>query len=291
MKRTVSLLVIVGLVIFGVSGGAYLKSEREDPENVFKAMLNNSLRTTSVTRTVNQSDGQQSLEQYVRFQPTGEHIAYAKTVLEQQGEQTAQVTTENIGTPYTDYIQYTSIESDQENEAGETVEFDEVLNTWGQTESEDSDATTGELYNEIALAAVPFGNLSAEDRKQLLEFIEEEAVYTVDYATVNKTSVNGRQIYVYPVTVQPQAYIGLLREYASIVGLRQLEDVDPAVYADSQPLQLTISIDALTQRITGISYPNGRTERYGSYGVMVRQSVPENSIPLSELQSKIQSLQ
>ncbi len=291
MKRTITLLVVFGLVIFGVSGAAYLKSEREDPRNVFQAMLNNNLRTTSVTRSVSQNDGQQSLEQYVRFQPSGMQIAYATTILEQLGVQRARVVTENVGTPSTDYVQYTSIESDQENEAGETINFDEVLNMWGETEVQDPNATTGELYNEIALAAIPFGNLSANDRKELLRFIEDESVYVVDYSAVNKVNVDGRQAYVYPVTVQPQAYIGLLQLYAAKVGLTQLEGVDPALYTQSQPLQLTMSIDVLTQRIMSIAYPNGRAEQYGGYGIPVLQQIPEETIPLTELQSRIQSLQ
>lgn len=291
--RATRLLIIVAILIFLASGVTWWWSERTDPQRVFEAMLNNNLRTTSVTRSVLQSENGQTLDQDVRFQAAAKQVAVAETALSQsdeQGTQTARVVTENIGTPLEGYIRYTEIETVQQSVDGGDLNFEDVLNVWGKVEPQEG-LTTGELYNEIALGAIPFGYINSDERKALLEFIKEENVYQIDYSSVTSSELNGREVYVYNVRINPQSYISLLKEYASAVGLTQLDEVDPAAYANSQALNLEVTVDVLTQRLASITYPNGRTETYGNYGVIKQVTIPESTISVEELQSRVQSVQ
>ncbi len=290
----IATIIILATVILIGSGWAWWHFIRSNPERVFNAMLTNNLRTTSVTRKITQSSGEQSLEQTVQLFMAPGHITHGRTTLTQTGDESAVVVTETIGTPFIDYIRYLDIVSNQKNEKGEKLNFSNIKNLWGKSPvvSGAEDQTTGELYNESVLGVVPFANLPADQRERLLEFMKSNEVYKPDYANVERVIKNGRPSYIYTVAVEPAAYVALLKELAREVGLNQLEGVDPSVYKNSSPLSFQLVVDVWSRQLSGIIYNNGaRVEELTSYGAKGNAVVPENTIPLRELQNRVQSIQ
>jgi hypothetical protein len=84
----------------------------------------------------------------------------------------------------------------------------------------------------------------------------------------------------------------LLKQFGSMVGLRQLEGLDPAQYEGAQALQFKLTVDVWSQRLTGIEFAGGeRIETTGGFGINYDVELPQDSIPVEELQAKLQQAQ
>ncbi|MDB5185800.1 MAG: hypothetical protein JWL85_323 [Candidatus Saccharibacteria bacterium] len=283
--------IIVGLVMLIGTGAAWWQLVRSNPHRVFDAMIENNFKTGAVTRTVVQESGTQRLRQVTHLQNQTAHIAESRSTLEQSGQTSATVITETIGTPIADYVRYTEVNTNQKSESGKDLDFSKVLNVWGKTEVTSPESSLGELYSDSTLGVVPFADLSQPQRAKLMQLIRDNNVYAVDYNRVNRFNENGRPYYSYAVTVKPDAYITLLKAFAEETGLTQLRSLDPANYKNASELNFVIVVDVLTQRMAKLASTNGaRTELYSGYGIVKPINVPTESIPVMELQQRLQSI-
>lgn len=288
-QRTRIIWVGILLVISLLGLNAWYRSIYSDPRRVFSAMLENSLRTESVTKVISQGDDTQSLKQTVRLQTGVHHVAQSSTELSQTGLANAQVTTESIGTPSSDFVRYVSIATDQKSASGADLDFSKVVGVWGKTPAGGS--TSGELYNESVLGVIPTGNLPADKRKEIIALAEKLDVYKVEYANVKRGTQNGRPTYQYTVKVLPAAYVELLKTYAAMSGLTHLADINPSSYENSDSIEFELTIDVLTRRLSSITYANGRKENYISYGSMPEVIPPSETVTVEELQSRLQEIE
>jgi hypothetical protein len=77
-----------------------------------------------------------------------------------------------------------------------------------------------------------------------------------------------------------------------MVGLKQLEGLDPSQYASAEPLTFKMKVDVWSQKLTGIEYADGqRKERISGYGINHDVVLPKETIPVQELQAKLQEAQ
>ncbi len=290
MTRLVIVLAIVLAIGAFWSWWHYVRS---NPKRVFEAAVSNNLKVRGVTDHLLQSNGNQKLDQTVQLMTGPENTAHASTVLSQEGSGGGSVQTETIGTPFADYVRYTSIMTSQKNAEGKPLDFSKILGVWGTTGSTDSKGdTNGDLYNQIILGIVPFANLPAAERTALLKQIKDQKVYDVDYSHVEHKIVNGRPVYIYKVTVKPEAFVGLLKTLGSYLGLTQLETVDPSSYKQSPPLKVELGVDVWTRQLNSATYVNNdRTERLSAYGVQRPVELPKNAVSTDELQTRVQSIQ
>lgn len=266
---------------------------RSNPERTFYAAINNSLRTHGMSRIVEQDSGTQKLSQKVHLNQSAQHVAQGQTTIVQSAEEVgAEIVTKAVGTPFEDYVSYSKIQTSQKGKDGQPLNFDNLLGIWGKSTSAAPGQTTGELYNESVLGVVPVGNLSAKDRTALMDLITSQKVYQIDPDKTTRAIENGRPVYTYDVTVPPEAYVAMLKQFASNVGLNQLEGINPADYAQSQPLTFKLKVDVWGQNFIGVEYQDGsRNEKYGSYGIVRDIKVPQESIPVEELQARLQAVQ
>lgn len=285
--RIIWVVILLLVTFFGLS--SWYRSIYSDPRRVFSAMLENSLRTDSVTKQISQGDETQTLNQIVRLQTGEQHVAQSSTELSQTGLANAEVTTESIGTPTADFVRYVSIATDQKSSSGSELDFSKVVGVWGRTEA--SGSTSGELYNESVLGVIPIGNLPAEKRKQLVALAEELDVYKVEYANVKRGKLNGRPTYQYTVKVLPAAYVSLLKTYAAMSGLTHLADINPASYENADSIEFELTVDVMTRRLASITYANGRKENYISYGTKPQVNPPTETVTVEELQSRLQDIE
>ena len=284
-------IVIIALVITLVSLAIFCRWRMNDPRRVFDAMLENSLRTRSVTKTVNQTDEYQNMKQTTQLLVGSQNITRGLIELS-QGEGTS-VVTESIGTPTEDFFRYTAIKTDQLSESGAPLDFSQAINVWGRTSNTFEDGSTnGQLYGEMVLGIIPIGYLNPSDRKELLSEIKSNNVYEVDYGKVNRSNIKGRPTYKYEVKMKPEAYVNLLKKFAKKVGLTQLENVDSSVFKDSPLAEMTVTVDVWSRQLTGLEMAGtGRNEIYWSYGAKISIDQPTDTIPVEVLQEKLQSVQ
>ena len=112
-QKSTRLLTILGIILLICGLFIWIRTRINDPRAVFEGMLENSIQTRSVTRSTIQGDGVQELNQTVRLQSTA-NTAQASTVLT-QGDGSAVVRTETVGTPQADYVRYNEITTSQTN--------------------------------------------------------------------------------------------------------------------------------------------------------------------------------
>ncbi len=287
MKKVLAkVLFVLSILIFIGAGAAWWLLIRNTPENTFQAMLNNNLRTASVTRTVTQDNGYQKLEQIMRIQNRTEHVTNGTTTLTQGGGSTT-VVTESVGLPNVEYIKYNSITTTQKDTSGESLDFSEVFNVWGQNKAAEDQLSS--LYQDVTIGNLfMFADLDSSARSKVVDAINTSGVYDVDYENVKKTSVDGRPKYLYKVKLKPQEYIAMIKLYSQYVGLTQFAELDPADYKDSPPVTFVVTVDVLTQRVDGTKSGDGaNTQTFSGYGIIENVEIPTDFIPASELQQRL----
>lgn len=287
----VNLMVTAAIVLLLFAFFAWWQFVYMSPSRIFGRMLATSLSSVSVTRRTVQSDTGQQLVQTMQLTTSPVTQVHATALLTQTQDTSTTVDTESIGTPTTDYVRYNSIKTTQKNAAGKAFDFSSILGIWGRTEQ--NDASGGpQLYSQALFGVVPTGDLPASQREALIEFIGDNDVYHFDASNVTHKRVNGRPVYTYKVQVMPVAYVGMLKQFARDAGLKQLEQVDPTQYANSQALSFTFEIDGWSGELTKVSYNDSpREDTYTSYGVRNTTALPTSSIPVDELQTRLQNLQ
>jgi hypothetical protein len=209
------------------------------------------------------------------------------------GQDAITVQTDLIGNPFNDFIRYSSIKTNQKGVSGNELDFSKAVGVWGKTEVDDAKITNGQLYNQAALGVIPFGALNGEQRAKLVGIMQDTSAYEYSAGEVTKKLVNGRPTYIYKVVLKPEGYITLLKEYASMVGLTQLANVDPSDYKRRESITFSVTVDVWSRQITEFAPAGGgRIEKFSAYNALpVKFELPKESIPMRDLQARVQEVQ
>lgn len=288
LKRFFTALIAI-VLLFAVAGGGIIwwRDVRSDPVNTFYGTINNNLRTHSFKRKVSQDSLGQSLKQTSEITLAPSHTTHGFTEIEQPG-QGANVTTETIASPTEEFVRYTEINAPEESGG----DFSKILDVWSRTQPSGGQGSLGDLYGDAVLGVVPYADLSAEDRVPLMEFIRKNQVYKFDSKKVKRSIQDGRPVYAYEVTIAPEAYIGMLKQFAGILGLTQFDDVKPEDYKDTQSATINLVVDVWSRQVKAVEYEGGgRTESVGAFGVYNRPEAPKDYISIQELQQRLQKIQ
>ena len=282
----------IAVAVLMVGGGLlWWQLVWQNSRHVFADMLANNLTTSSVTKIAAADSGSQSVAQYARLQMGGTNAADWLVVAKQND---SSVTTESIGTRTTGYIRYTNISTTQ-TKNGKPYSFASVLNVWGKSDGK-TDTSLSELFDQTLLDVgsaplPPIADLPAAQRENILLYIREQKVFTADYKTVTRQTLQGRPVYTYSVSVQLGAYVRMMQAFAHDLGMTNLDDIDPSQYATAPPVALTMSVDRLSHQLVQVTYPaNGFSQRYTDWGLMTPVRVPKETISTTQLQQRITAL-
>lgn len=219
-------------------------------------------------------------------------LARSVTTYSRQG---TTVQNEMIGTPTVDYLRYTGIKTDQTRADGSPIDFSKVLGVWAKGGEGDGQFFAQALFGgslPIGGMGVPIGIVSPESRATLIKQIQNDRVYQISFDKTKKERVRGRLQYVYDVSVQPVAYVALMKSFAQAVGLHGLDQLDPETYEGQQSFKLQMIVDVRAQQVVKITSPDsGGGQIYSGYDIPVQASVPQKTIPGSELQQRLNELQ
>ncbi len=292
-RSTTNKLIVAALVILvGTGVYAWWQFSYTNPSKVFNRMVANNLSTPSVTKTSTQTADGQSLEQTsILVTSPKQYVASQSTLTQGEGEQASKVVTETLAFPTEEYTRYLSITTAQKNSSGKPYNFDKILNVWGKTTSADAESGGPQTFNQAVLGIVPVGTMNASQRNELLSYIQKNNVFGVDASKVTKEWKNNRLVYSYAGSVKPIPYVTMLKVFAKSMGLRQLDSVDPQQYKDSAPINFTVNVDVISGQMTSVKYTDSeRTENYSAYGYRPVIKTPNNAIPISELQTRLQQI-
>ena len=264
----------------------------QNPRHAFEDMLAGNLSTASMTKHASAGTANQGVDQLVRLEMGSTNAADWLVTAKQTG---ALVSTESIGTPSSGYIRYTQIASSQKTGAGKLFDFSSVLNKWGKSDGK-TDTSLNDLFAQtlfdISSAPVPpIGNLPADERENILQYIRGEDVFTPDYAKVKHETVNGRAAYTYSVSVKLGAYVRMMQAFAHDLGQTSLDSIDPSQYSTVPPIVVSMSVDRISHQLLRVAYASsGFSQTYSDWGLLTPIAVPKSYITTTDLQARIQAL-
>lgn len=287
--QSIFLMVAAGIGLLGVSGWYWYQSVFTDPQRIISDMLDKSMQTSSVYRTVTQVGDDNRVNQLVYLQFTPDTTAQSITKLEEQGSDGAvtSVTTETIGTANADFVRYSAVNISGKN-AGQN--FESVLNTWGKRENDPETGQQVSFLNDALFVVVPFGNLNSQQRSELKQEIRDVKLYEKSQFTTDFS--NGRPTASYDVSLEPRALVQVLAKYVKLTGAGAIAELNPEQYEGAPPIQVKLEIDMLSRHINSIAFSgSGRLETYKGYNAKREVSLPAQSISVNELQERLNKVE
>ena len=278
-------LSVIAVIIFSVSGVAWWKHVYNSPRRVFEGMLRTNLSTASVTRTtvLDQQGGTVEKVEQLSFVPTVAGRT-ADVIKQQSAEGDTNVIRETIGTTTKDYIRYISIRTAQKGANGKPLNYDPVLNIWGESAQAQS-------YQKTVLGLIPFANLKPADVDAMFRKLQDKKVYTVDYSKVEPKRIDGKSTLVFAVTINTAQYVEVIKDIAKTGGFNDFADLNPADYKDSAPIEVKLTVDKLSRHLLEADFvASAQKETYSAYGLSTPVSLPSKTIPLELLQQQVQEV-
>jgi hypothetical protein len=282
-----------GIILLGVAGWLWFAKLTINPERVFWGMIEQSLATNGVTVQSTQTGNGSNVHQTIQFSLGSQNISHSLTTLV-QGSTT--VVDEMIATPKADYTRYLSIKTDQKSKEGKPLDFTKVLGVWAKREGNAQLLAQDVLGTGLPLGgvAVPVANLSPELREKFVKQIKDQGVYKVSFkdSDVKRKTVDGRQVYVYTVKVQPVMYANMMKTLAKSSGFHQLDNLDPNNFSGQQPFEILMTVDAHAKQLItaeGVGAPIKQT--YSGYDIPTNTEAPTTTIPIEELQKRLSKIQ
>lgn len=285
-----ALLVAVSTVI--VSGYIYWNKPERVSKRVFWGAVNQNLKTSSFSRYSTIKNAGQSSNQQIDVFITPKQGIHSQTRFVQTGLDEAEALTENLGTPHADYVRYTKITSSQKNSKGEKYDFSRIIGVWGGTK-EDNNKTNGQQFGQSILTSIPVGNLTSEQRIKLIKMMQDSKVYEFSKPQVSRDGMLFRPTYSYTVKLKPVEYVKILKQFGEYVGLNQLNGLNPDDYKNVPDTAFQITVDGWSKTITSIVEPGSSRREYisGRNALKVMPGIPRDSVNMSELQSRLQSIE
>jgi len=283
----------LGLLFAVVAGVLWCYRLSNNPERAFWGMINQSLATSGVTINATQNNNGTTARESVQYSFGAPNISRTLTHLSQTG---TTVTNESVGVPTGDYTRYTSIATVQKSASGKKLNFTSVLGVWATGGNDPS----ARLLPQAALGtglplgglAVPIGNLNPALRTKFVQQLHGDNLYQISFDKVKKATVKGRLQYGYDVTMQPVAYANMMKRFAKNVGLHTFDSIDPAAFANQPAFSIHLTVDVRSHHLVQAQTTGATvTQTYTAYDVPVGIIVPSKTVPLTELQKRLTTLQ
>ncbi len=271
---------LTAIAVLLVAGFIWYKQGYASYENVFWGAISNNLATSSATRRTTQKLGDRQTDLYIKLNAGSQNAAEILQVVTKPDQPGYKVVQDKIGTPVIDYVSYQDI-----NTLKNDRDFSKLVGVWGQSASDDT-------YTQAILSTFPTGNLKPSLRSELVRAMQTKHVFSVNFEQIEHPRVNGQITNLYNVKINPVQYFEVYQQFLNVMGLDKIDLPNPDNYANSKPLELKVYIKPEAREIVKVSYINNQQDEfYSSYGLDQHIEMPDNSIPLGELQKRVRSVQ
>ena len=253
-------------------------------------MLANNLSTSGVTRTVVQQGQGLQVSQYTQISFGQYPTAHALTVFKQNGSTLA---TEQISNQHSDFVRYQQIQLANKTTV-KAVDLSKILGKWAKLDTGQtvSGQLTSGLFDQSILGVLPMANLAPAQRAKVLQTIQDRHIFKYDPNDVKKTTIHGRQVYMYAVNIQTEAYIELMQQFETLMGGTAYASLVPSSYKNAKPISVVFSVDARSHQLSQL-YESAlkRTEEYQGFGIADATQLPTATITTTELTRQLGKLQ
>jgi hypothetical protein len=286
--KTASIIIIAVLLVI-ISSLTWIRQVYYSPERVFNAMLENNLSTNGVTRTriqEQQAGKKEDIEQ-VSFVPEAA-VRTLQTIDQKTPDGNNKVVTQSIGTLTNDYSEFISIDVSQKDAKGKKLNYASVEKQWGKTDPKEQPA---QIFRSTVLSPIPFANLDQGARTKIIDLMKQSKAYDVQYSRVKTVKVDGTEALAFPVKINSEKYVTVLKQLATFIGVNNTDDLKPEDFKDQPPIEVTIAVGKLSRQILEVTYAGGQKETYSAYGMVEPIKIPQSTISLNELRQKAESIQ
>lgn len=288
-KRLLIIMIVATLALFAGSGYYWYNNIFTNPDRIISDMLDKSLQTSSIERTVTQDSGQSKLNQALHINFTPQILAQSVTDLQETtslGDTI--VTTETIGTKNTDYVQYRAI--NVANNPTSSQKFNGITNTWGKRDANLEKNEPATFLSDALFVAVPFGNFNQSQRSQIKDEVSRVGLYkSVSHKQEFK---DGRPVMKYTLDLDPKSLVQVLAKYAQLSGIGDPSAFNASQYEGASKIQIELTVDMLSRHLNTVEFKDSsRTETYGAYNARRTISEPTKTIGIDELQSRISGVE
>ncbi len=278
-------LLIVSIVCLFGALFAWWQVVYKNPANVWNGMLENNFSTSGFTHHTSSDSNGVTVKETAQTQLGAQNLVHSMTVLSQQ---TDTVKTEAINTPGASYVRYLQIKTSTKDPNGKPLDFSHALNIWAKGDLGGTGAQ--DTFAQTLFGILPMGNVPPVKRIEILQFMDKNTVFSINYDNVKKEKQGGRFVYIYNVQLVPQTYVQMLKLFGESVGLAdRVAGLDPADYANASPTDLTVSVDVLSRHVKSVKYTAAadRNETYEGYGIQKHVNLPQKTIPITELSQRL----
>jgi hypothetical protein len=255
------------------------------PQAILWTMLDNNLATSSVTCQITDTSNGADRHEYVRLRFGAQNSAQSFATLT---DKNTTVTTESITTPTDNYVRYTAVKTNTKNTNGQSLNFKPLLNVWGHQKPAQNMAAFGQASRQAC--GLPFASLSHEQRGQIIAAAKQSKAFSFDSA--KHVTVHGRQAYQYELNIAPVPYVTYLKSVARALGTNDLQEVVPTSYAGLATSHLTVTVDIARKQLVSVGFPGTKhSASVTDYGLNAPLALPQETIPLTSLQSRLGKVQ
>lgn len=292
-KKSKKLPIIVALIIIILAGlggiGYWLMSQNSNPTHVFDKALVNALSTKQVEQITSGSGGYQDL----KFEVSNirDPILSQTTKLNVFG---INVTFDGYGTTQNTFIKYDSVSN-----GGVTVTKAPILNKWLQLKASGSlisgvDSGTAQSvdpYSEF-FGQYIFGNFSATQRQELVNYAEANNIYQFNAKKVTKSTLSGQSVFVYPVKLDISKLTDYNKKVAAMVGLTSDETQTVLSGFSSGPTSATLYINIKTDELVKVTAVVSGTSEilYKNFNNLQLPAQPVQQMSYAEYQQQAAAL-
>lgn len=285
-RLAINLVVLFCVILVGFSGWLWWTKIFMNPDRVLGDTISNGLKTRSITKHVNQTGQNGGVDQvsYLSFYPPAASSQTVTVLTQGSGSNTASITTETIGINDADFVKYSEIKGADGLIASDKL--NSLLGVWAKREQNSSTGAQTTFLNETIFGVVPIGNLNPEQKNQLEELINQKNIYT--YSNAEKKIENKRPVYVYEMSINPADLVSIIQEYVKLTGIGDPAQLDPSQYQGASAIQIKFTIDIISRQLVKVEYPTGRTETYSGQNLYRPTQIPNETIPIDELEKRLQ---
>jgi hypothetical protein len=284
-RNTIIAFIALFFVCFWVVGHFVYSN----PNRVFSDMVSSNLDVSSFTKQIVAGSSTSLTNQIISVQLGAKNRTISEEVQTMPTQKVGKIVTLNVGTPNADYSTFLAISTTQTGKNGKTLDYSPIVGIWGYSKPTDPSSTTGQLFtSSIIGSAFAIGNVNNVQKEQLLNYINSNKIYSITGA-IKRQMVGGRLVYVYPVTIKLQPLAILLVNFGKDLGLNLPNQDTKQLAGVKEPV--TVTVDVLSRQLRSVVYGGSSAEEsYSSFGAKMQINLPKNTIPLADLEKKLETI-
>jgi hypothetical protein len=271
-KKRLILLVCLLVVLALIGAGVFALKNSASPEQIFNDALANNLQTKSFSETLT-TTGDTSLNENIASDTSDIKNPIISITGSETDETSGTATIAAYANKKHTYIKFFTfgVSQSQAKALGITDKWVAVEND-GKTPTSTANIANSQLPNSIVavLGNTIVGNFSSTQRQQILDFIHQNKVYSVDFSKASHVTLQGKKAIKYQVKINTGQLKKLNQKVAGMMGVT----IDASQLPTEDQNIITLYVDTTTKHMARSVLKHDKSTMTASYSKFNGTSVP-----------------